>query len=91
VQHFKIDNPLVEEPKGLMQEFEKEVESVSAFCKRMIAMKGKDAQKRAAQAYQDVLLSNLKASNKGLYSMFHDQAVSRHGYNDPRSIRLAYM
>jgi hypothetical protein len=45
----------------------------------------------AQSKFQEVSLRGFSDGKVGIYSTFHDGAVFKYGYNDPRSIRLAYM
>lgn len=84
----KFSNKEFSPPPGdLMKDFESEVESVSAFDKRVREMEAAKAQ----EAFQMVLLLGLNDSKVGMYSTFHDFAVWKFGYNDPRTIRVAYV
>lgn len=74
-------------PTLLEDNFEGQVESVTAFAQRVATMSAPDAQK----SFQEILLLDLTDSKLGLYSMFNDFAAWKYGYDDPRAIRLAYM
>lgn len=49
------------------------------------------SKEEADKEFQLILLANLTESNVGLYSKMHENAVVKYGYNNPHSIRLAYM
>jgi hypothetical protein len=74
-------------PPDLLKNFEKHVESVPQFCERVKFQSPEDAQ----AALQGALLLSLEGDRKGMYSVFHDNAVEKYGYDHPESIRLAYM
>ena len=74
-------------PNFINDNFNRDVESVEAFCERISALDTHDAH----EAFQDALVSNLSESIVGLYSMFHEIACLRFGYDSPKSIRLAYV
>ncbi|KAI6015621.1 RNA dependent RNA polymerase-domain-containing protein [Pisolithus marmoratus] len=76
-----------EEPKGIRKAFEREVEHVKDFDKRISNLSLKEAQ----QALQKVLLLGLADTKVGLYSNFHDLAVYTKGYTSQEAIQLAYM
>lgn len=57
------------------------------FCERV---KNKSSTERQ-EALQGALLLSLNEDCKGLYSVFHDNAIEKYGYDDPKAIRLAYM
>ncbi|TFK18696.1 hypothetical protein FA15DRAFT_243960 [Coprinopsis marcescibilis] len=86
VENFQ-SKPFSSPPPDLMNNFEKDVETVTAFCTRLVGL----SHREAAKAYQKVLLGNLRSSATGLYSMFHDHAVEKYGYSHPTTIRLAYI
>lgn len=87
VDSFK-NQPLTAMPSGLMDsDFEREVESVPDFCSRALNL----AEKASQGAFQEVLLLNLNVSQVGLYSTFHENAIWKHGYSHPETVRLAYM
>lgn len=58
------------------------------FCNRVL---GLQSTREAQEAFQDTLISNLSESRVGLYSMMHENACIRHGYDSQQAIRLAYM
>jgi hypothetical protein len=70
-----------------VENFERDVESVEQFCDRILGYSTRDTH----EAFQDALLSNLSESIVGLYSMMHENACLRHGYDAEPSIRLAYV
>ena len=74
-------------PNLIRNDFEEHVESVTDFAHRVTALPPQDAQK----AFQGILLLGLTNAQVGLYSKFHDYAIWKFGYDDPRTIRLAYM
>jgi hypothetical protein len=75
-------------PKSLREDyFEGQVESVTAFSERVSVGSTGVAQK----AFQEICLLSLNDSKVGLYSNYHDYAVWRHGLDDPKSVRMAYM
>src|SRR5258708_1500737 len=67
--------------------FKRDVESVEQFCDRISREPIRDGN----EAFQDVLVSNLTDSTVGLYSMMHENACKKFGYDSKESIRLAYM
>jgi hypothetical protein len=71
----------------LSDDFEREVEHVKDFDRRV----SKLSQKEAQTAFQKVLLLGLAETKIGLYSKFHDLAVYERGYASTTAIRLAYM
>ncbi|KLO20599.1 hypothetical protein SCHPADRAFT_816328 [Schizopora paradoxa] len=77
----------VREPNDLRDNFQPEIEKVSAFCDRISNMDD------ATQAYElgKKLLAGLSDSKVGMYSRFHENVVYSRGYSDPEAIRLAYM
>ncbi|KAI5998175.1 RNA dependent RNA polymerase-domain-containing protein [Pisolithus albus] len=76
-----------EEPKGIREAFEREVEHVRDFDRRISNLSLKEAQ----QALQKVLILGLAETRVGLYSTYHDLAVYKKGYNSKEAIQLAYM
>ncbi|KAG0706616.1 RNA dependent RNA polymerase-domain-containing protein [Suillus ampliporus] len=86
VENFNT-TPLCEAPVNLSNEFEREVEHVVDFDKRVSKLSAKEAQ----TAFQKVLLLGLAETKVGLYSKFHDLAVYERGYASAAAIRLAYM
>ncbi|TFK42152.1 RNA dependent RNA polymerase-domain-containing protein [Crucibulum laeve] len=69
------------------QDFERDVETVTAFCQRATSVAVPGQQK----AFLDVLLLSLTDSKVGLYSGIHENAVKMYGYQDPKTIRVAYI
>ena len=67
--------------------FRRDIESVEQFCNRISGVSTRDAH----EGFQDVLVSNLNESTVGLYSMMHENACKRYGYDSITSIRLAYV
>jgi len=67
--------------------FRRDVESVEQFCDRISCVSTRGAH----EGFQDALVSNLSESTVGLYSMMHENACKRFGYDSKESIRLAYM
>ncbi|KAI6120941.1 RNA dependent RNA polymerase-domain-containing protein [Pisolithus croceorrhizus] len=65
-----------EEPKGIREAFEREVEHVRDFDKRISNLSLKEAQ----QALQKVLILGLAETRVGLYSTYHDLAVYKKGF-----------
>ncbi|KAG1813878.1 RNA dependent RNA polymerase-domain-containing protein [Suillus subaureus] len=63
--------PLCTAPAGLSDDFEREVEHVKDFNRRVSKLSAKEAQ----TAFQKVLLLGLAETKVGLYSKFHDLAV----------------
>lgn len=86
VNDFK-NSSIVDEPADLRDNFEREVEPVSAFLSRVEPLSQYHKQYELCRK----LLLGLSDSKVGLYSLFHDNAVYRLGYNHPDTIRLAYM
>ncbi|KAJ3501661.1 hypothetical protein NMY22_g18849 [Coprinellus aureogranulatus] len=87
VRHF-VNKPLTEEPAGLKEAtFEQNIVSVQSFCSKAKDMAGAKAQ----EWYLEFILKDLITPQKGMYSMFHDNSVSRFGYDHPDTIRLAYV
>ncbi|KAI6136111.1 RNA dependent RNA polymerase-domain-containing protein [Pisolithus sp. B1] len=76
-----------EEPKGIREAFEREVEHVRDFDRRISNLSLKEAQ----QALQKVLILGLAETRVGLYSIYHDLAVYKKGYDSQEAIKLAYM
>jgi hypothetical protein len=88
VQLFK-NQTFTNPPKDFLKaNFERDVESVEQFCNRVL---GLESTRKAHEAFQEVLISNLSESRVGLYSMMHENACIRHGYDSQQAIRLAYM
>ncbi|KAG2107049.1 RNA dependent RNA polymerase-domain-containing protein [Suillus discolor] len=79
--------PLCTAPASLSDDFEREVEHVKDFDRRVSKLTAKEAQ----IAFQKVLLLGLAETKIGLYSKFHDLAVYERGYASAAAIRLAYM
>ena len=71
----------------LEQYFERDVETVLDFCSRH---RGKSEGQLAIET-RTILLSGLSNTRVGTYSRFHDNATYHLGYDDPTTIRLAYM
>ena len=77
----------VQEPaKFLERNFEKMVESVPGFLRRL----SQKSENRILETHK-VILRGLYDTKVGLYSHFHDLAVYIHGYNHFKTQRLAYM
>jgi hypothetical protein len=82
------NKPFVPPPPDLLEKnFQKDIELVGEFCERSRSMSSAEGQ----EAFQGALLLSLESDRKGLYSVFHDIAVEKFGYDDDRTIRLAYM
>ncbi|KAG2350150.1 hypothetical protein BDR05DRAFT_480 [Suillus weaverae] len=79
--------PLCEPPVDLRNDFEREVEDLLDFDRRVSKLSDKEAQ----TAFQNVLLLGLAETKRGLYSAFHDAAVYQDGYDSATAVRLAYM
>lgn len=86
VDNFK-NSSHCEEPKGIREAFEREVEHVRDFDRRISNLSLKEAQ----QALQKVLILGLAETRVGLYSTYHDLAVYKKGYDSKEAIQLAYM
>ena len=75
-------------PDGFLQEyFERDIETVLDFCNQH---KGKSEDQLAIEI-RNILLSGISNTRVGLYSKFHDNATYHLGYDNPITIRLAYM
>jgi len=75
-------------PDGFLQEyFERDVETVLDFCNQH---NGKSEDQLAIEI-RTILLSGISNTRVGLYSKFHDNATYHLGYDNPITIRLAYM
>lgn len=85
-ENFK-NKPFTPPPDNLMTNFERQVQTVTAFCEEVKGLAPELAQKK----FQAVLLLSLNESEKGMYSAFHDRAIIRYGYDHHNAIRLAYM
>ncbi|KXN85003.1 putative RNA-dependent RNA polymerase SHL2 [Leucoagaricus sp. SymC.cos] len=82
------NKPFVAGPPDLLEKnFQKHVETVGNFCERVKSQLSTESQ----VALQAALLLSLNEDRKGLYSLFHDSAIEKFGYNSPEAIRLAYM
>lgn len=81
------NSEIVREPTDLRNNFQPEIEEVSAFSERVCNMDD------ASHAYElsKKLLSGLSDSKVGMYSRFHENVVYSHDYSDKEAIRLAYM
>ncbi|KAG6380657.1 RNA dependent RNA polymerase-domain-containing protein [Boletus reticuloceps] len=86
VEQFR-GSPLCTAPSNLSDSFERRVEHVTNFDRRITDLGPKPAQ----QEFQRILLLGLEETRVGLYSLFHDAAVYEYGYGNPRAIHLAYM
>lgn len=86
VEQFQ-GSPLCTAPANLSTSFEREVEHVRDFDRRVSELEDKQAQ----QAFQKVLLLGLAETRVGLYSKFHDAAVYEFGYGSQKANHLAYM
>lgn len=69
------------------QNFQKEVETVDHFQKRLARLPRAIQQ----QQLQQIFLLGLGDTKVGLYSRFHDNSTYKLGYGHPETIRLAYM
>lgn len=88
VEQFR-GSPLSTAPANLSEFFERKVEHVRDFDKRVSDCR---VQPREAQkALQEILLLGLAETRVGLYSNFHDSATYSIGYGSPNAIHLAYM
>lgn len=67
--------------------FVSQPEKVADFHPRIAAMPSRERNNEVIK----VLLRALNDSKVGKYSNFHDNAVYAYGYDDPRSILLAYL
>ncbi|KAJ7144779.1 RNA dependent RNA polymerase-domain-containing protein [Mycena crocata] len=67
--------------------FEKQVQTVSEFGRRLEKMSIPEAQ----STFQKELIAGLKDDNIGKYSQYHDCAVYEYGLDDPRTRRMAHM
>ncbi|KAF9535602.1 RNA dependent RNA polymerase-domain-containing protein [Crepidotus variabilis] len=77
-----------EPPSNFLKDnFNKDVESVEQFCSRVSRLSNRGAH----EAFQEVLIANLSESQVGLYSMMHENATIRYGYDSRDAIRLAYI
>lgn len=74
-------------PNFLEDHFDSEPEKVDAFHRRVSEMSSRERNHEVIK----VLLRALNDSKVGKYSNFHDNAVYAYGYDDPRSILLAYL
>lgn len=75
-------------PADLLKDnFERSVETATAFQNRLKALASQEAQ----TVFQDMLLSGFTDGKVGLYSMHHDSAVYKLGYGHPVTDRLAHM
>lgn len=75
-------------PKNLLVDnFDREIETVANFCQRASSM----SSGQSSSEFLGVLLLSLKDKKVGLYSRFHDYAVYKYGYGHDFTIRLAYM
>ncbi|KAL5519333.1 hypothetical protein ACEPAH_1016 [Sanghuangporus vaninii] len=81
------NSELVLEPITVREAFEEDIEKVSEFIE---GIKSIDRQKFSREISNRVL-RGLSDGKFGLYSRFHDNAAYELGYNDPETIRLAYM
>ncbi|KAF6745697.1 RNA dependent RNA polymerase-domain-containing protein [Ephemerocybe angulata] len=86
VRHFS-HKPLTVSTKDWTEAFVKKVESVHSFCSRTASMSPADAMR----VYEVHILADLISPQKGLYSMFHDNAVAKIGYSHEDTLRLAYI
>ncbi|KAF8131526.1 RNA dependent RNA polymerase-domain-containing protein [Boletus edulis] len=86
VEQFK-GSSLCTAPSNLSESFERRVEHVTNFDRRITDLGPKPAQ----QEFQRILLLGLEETRVGLYSKFHDAAVYEYGYGHPKAIHLAYM
>ena len=75
-------------PDGfLRQYFERDIETVQGFC----GQHREKSEDQLATETRTILLSALSNTRVGTYSKFHDNATYHLGYDDPTTIRLAYM
>lgn len=82
------NKPFTNPPEDLLQkDFTRDIEKVEAFCRRASLL----SEREANEEFQKILLANLIKSSVGLYSAMHERAIVMYSYNDPISIRLAYM
>ncbi|KAM6498847.1 RNA dependent RNA polymerase domain containing protein [Amanita muscaria] len=80
------NKPLIPEPPALQREcFDVNVETVHQFSQRQLP--DSDFQKK----FQYELLAGLNDAKVGLYSMFHEYAGYKYGYNHSETVRMAYM
>lgn len=77
----------VREPPDLRDNFEREVEEVTAFMERTSKLPTLSKERELCMK----LLLGLSDSKVGLYSQFHDNASYSQGYNHSETVRLAYM
>ena len=75
------------EPSGLRDGFQPEIEKVSEFSSRIKNLSPVEQQYELSKK----LLLGFQDSKVGLYSKFHENSVYTRGYNDPTTVRLAYM
>ncbi|KAJ6601037.1 RNA dependent RNA polymerase-domain-containing protein [Mycena vulgaris] len=82
------NQPFVPVPEGfLARNFERQVQSVTAFGDKLGRMPIAEAQCTFAEA----ILAGLADDKIGLYSRFHDCAVHKHGLDHPKTRRIAHM
>ncbi|KAG5340191.1 hypothetical protein C0989_002655 [Termitomyces sp. Mn162] len=87
LEHFK-NKPVKPIPSNFKDDnFQKYPERVKQFAERVSALAPKDAQ----EAFADILMFDIDDSKFGLYSNWQEYAIWKHGYDDPRSERLAYI
>ncbi|KAH0591428.1 hypothetical protein H2248_001505 [Termitomyces sp. 'cryptogamus'] len=87
LEHFK-NKPVKPIPPNFKDDnFQKYPERVKQFAERVSALAPKDAQ----EAFADILMFDIDDSKFGLYSNWQEYAIWKHGYDDPRSERLAYI
>ncbi|KAL5519334.1 hypothetical protein ACEPAH_1017 [Sanghuangporus vaninii] len=77
----------IPEPQEVREAFETDVEKVSEF---LVKLEKMGREERYARITHKVL-HGLSDGKVGLYSHMHDNAIYELGYNNPETIRLAYM
>ncbi|CAK5280827.1 unnamed protein product [Mycena citricolor] len=86
LDHFR-NSPLAAAPPDLDDCFERNVKSVTALETELAFMDPVAAQRE----FQRHLLTGLKATQVGLYSFFHENAIYKHGYDHPEAILMAHI
>ena len=88
VQAF-TPTPITEEPTDLLAKSFEPIDQVATVTSLVQELDTYPLQARST--LRERLLTGLTESNVGKYSFYHENSIYRYGYNDAKTIRLAYM
>ena len=88
VSAFREPDLTLEPPGFLAENFDKQIEYVEAFAKKLSAMEESKAEREMHNVFVESLVYEAKT---GIYSNFHNVSLYEKGYNHPETVRLAFM